>query len=260
MLQKIKVRLDYNLPAPTDLLLQIEAAALPDQTIRSAHIDLGTPDHFARIPAEAGVGERIWLKVARNFRATYEAEIEVIRTAADLASLPMTPPHLLGPEPTRYLLPSRYCRPDRFRPVVEETFGGSDGGTQVAQMRDWIEEHFEYVPGVSDAGTTATDTFLARQGVCRDYAHVLVAMCRAASIPARVASVFAPSVEPPDFHAVAEVFLDGAWHLVDATGMDRADRMAKIGVGLDAAEVSFLTSFAPIELVDQEILVTEINE
>ena len=256
----IKVRLDYSLPAPTDLLLQIEAAALPDQIIRSAHIDLGATEHFARIPAEANVGERIWLKVAGNFRATYQATVEVTRSEPDLRSLGMTPPHLLGPEPTRYLMPSRYCRPDRFRPVVEETFGGSDGGNLVASMRDWIEEHFEYVPGVSDAGTTATDTFLARQGVCRDYAHVLVAMCRAASIPARAVSVFAPSVEPPDFHAVAEVFLDGAWHLVDATGMDRADRMAKIGVGLDAAEVSFLTSFAPIELVEQEIVVSEIHD
>jgi transglutaminase-like putative cysteine protease len=125
-------------------------------------------------------------------------------------------------------------------------------------MRDWIAANFSYVPGVSHASTSAADSFLVRQGVCRDYAHVLVSMARAASIPARYASVYAPDVDPPDFHAVAEVWLAGDWHLVDATGMARPDEIARIGVGRDAADSSFLSSFGIAQLVNQEVKVTRV--
>jgi transglutaminase-like putative cysteine protease len=92
--------------------------------------------------------------------------------------------------------------------------------------------------------------------VCRDYAHVLISLARAAAIPARFVSAYAPNVKPQDFHAVAEVYLDGAWHLVDPTGMARADEIVRIGVGLDAAEVSFLSSFGPMTLFSQTVGVT----
>ena len=114
-----------------------------------------------------------------------------------------------------------------------------------------------YVPGASDAQTTAADSFRSGKGVCRDYAHLVISLCRAAAIPARFASVYALGVEPQDFHAVAEVFLDGAWHLVDATGMSRPESTAKIGVGPDAACVAFLTSYAPVELISQSVEVCE---
>ena len=85
----------------------------------------------------------------------------------------------------------------------------------------------------------------------------MVSFARAAAIPARVASVYALGVTPQDFHLVAEVFLSGAWHLVDATGMAQPAHMAKIGIGRDAADVSFLTSFGPAELVEQSVDVAE---
>jgi transglutaminase-like putative cysteine protease len=123
-------------------------------------------------------------------------------------------------------------------------------------MRDWVFERFQYVPGSSNAQTTALDTFVQRQGVCRDYAHVMIALARASAIPARFVSVYAPYVTPQDFHAVAEVYLDGTWHLVDATGMAAANQIARIGVGLDAAEVSFLSSFGQVMLQNQSVQVT----
>ncbi len=85
---------------------------------------------------------------------------------------------------------------------------------------------------------------------------MLIALARAAAIPARFVSAYAPNVKPQDFHAVAEVYLDGAWHLVDPTGMARADEVVRIGVGLDAAEVSFLSSFGPMTLFSQTVGVT----
>ena len=130
-------------------------------------------------------------------------------------------------------------------------------------MHDWIEAHFSYTPGSSDSNTTALDSFVERHGICRDYAHVMVTFARAAGIPARFVSCYAPRVTPQDFHAVAEVFLadptnegGGAWHLLDATGMARADEIVKIGVGRDAADVSFLTSFGPTEFLDKTVIVS----
>jgi transglutaminase-like putative cysteine protease len=102
------------------------------------------------------------------------------------------------------------------------------------------------------------DAYVTREGVCRDFAHVLVALARASTIPARFVSVYAPDVVPQDFHAVAEVFLGGAWHLVDATGMAEAADMAKIGVGRDAADVSFLTSYGQASLVALRVEVSRV--
>ncbi|WP_306294797.1 transglutaminase-like domain-containing protein [Sphingobium lactosutens] len=123
-------------------------------------------------------------------------------------------------------------------------------------MRDWIARYFAYVHGVSDRETTALDTFVKRQGICRDYAHVMITFARAAGIPARIANVYALAVEPPDFHAVAEVFVGGEWHLVDATGMAKERDMAKIGVGRDAADVAFLVAFGTAVMHSQSVQVS----
>jgi len=102
------------------------------------------------------------------------------------------------------------------------------------------------------------ETFVERKGVCRDFAHLMVSLVRASGIPARFVSAYAPDVVPQDFHAVAEVFLDGAWHLVDATGMATPAEIAKIGVGRDAADVAFLTSFGEAVFVHQSVQVTRV--
>lgn len=137
-------------------------------------------------------------------------------------------------------------------------FGDSAGGARIARLRDWVHDHFTYAPGSSNAQTTAIDVFVQRRGVCRDYAHMLITLAGASAIPARFASVCAPSVQPQEFHAVAEVYLAGTWHLVDATRMAAADQIARIGVGLDAAEVAFLTSFGPttpqVQTVEVDII------
>jgi len=128
-------------------------------------------------------------------------------------------------------------------------------------MRDWIADNFSYEQ-VSTTSTTALDSFVERRGICRDYAHVLVTLARASAIPARYVSCYAPGVDPPDFHAAAEVFLadptvpgGGAWHIVDATGMADPAETVKIGVGRDAADVSFMTVFGDAKFEDKEVSV-----
>lgn len=173
----------------------------------------------------------------------------------DLPSLAQVPVHELPGEVVKFLMPSRYCQSDMFEDFVSSEFGSLTGGALVSVMRDWIEQNIEYVRGSSDEKTTVVDTFVKRQGICRDYAHLMTTFARAAQIPARCVSVYAPDVEPPDFHAVAEVYLEGGWRLVDATGMAAPDTIVRIGAGADAANISFLILYGPNEMKNQKVSV-----
>lgn len=252
----VNVHLKYQLSAPTDLLLQIEIADLADQKLQSSKLDISEVAYFARVTADEGLGERIWLRTDGEFRCDYAARVIIDRPVLDIAALQAVPPHLLPADTVRYLLPSRYCPSDEFQSFVAAEFGNLEGGRRIAAMRDWVNQAFTYVPGSSNAQTTALDSFVQRRGVCRDYAHVMITLARASTIPARFASVYAPGVTPPDFHAVAEVYLEGTWHLVDATGMSPADTIARVGVGPDAAGVAFLNVFGQATLVNQSVSVT----
>ena len=252
----IQTELDYHFNQPTDVLLQVEAAMIPEQVVETAHIDLPPTEHFARVPGHDTIGDRLWLRLEGEFRVSYTATVSSERLTGDLGGLAAVPPHRLPSPTVQYLMPSRYCPSDQFQNLVEAEFGSTQGGARIAAMRDWIEANIAYVPGASDPFTGALQTYVSRCGVCRDFAHVLIAMARASAIPARYASVYGLGVNPQDFHAVAEVFLDGAWHLVDPTGMADAVSMAKIAVGRDAAYVSFLTSYGPATFNNQTVSVT----
>ncbi len=253
----IRAELDYDFPSPCDILLELEAAIIPEQAVLQAHLDLPIVDHFARIPGHDTIGDRIWLRHQGNLKVTYTGLVEVQRRVEDIAPLAAVPPHKLPGETVEYLMPSRYCPSYEFQALVEDEFTGLAGGARVHAISEWIARHIAYVSGSSGTATGAMETYVSRQGVCRDFAHLLITMARASAIPARFASVYGLGVTPQDFHAVAEVFLDGYWHLVDATGMSSADRMAKIGVGRDAADVSFLTSYGSAVFNRQEISVVE---
>lgn len=256
MLLDIEARLSYDFPAPSDLLLQIELARMAGQDVRDDAL-LTTPvKDFTRIAGEDALGVRAWMLAEGRLDVTYRATVDVTRPDPDLPALNASAPRTMTAEATSYLMPSRYCPSDEFEAFVMAEFAGLAGGALIAAERDWIEAAFSYVPGASTSATTARESFVQRQGVCRDYAHVMIALARAAGIPARMASVYAPDVEPPDFHAVAEVWLDGGWHLVDATGMAQPSDIAVIGVGRDAAEVSFMTSFGQATMLSQSVQVT----
>lgn len=247
---KIDVELNYTLAEPGPAILVIEAAGAIGQELLKTEIDFGEVEHFARVPAEEGIGEKIIIRTAKNIACTYSAEVLITRPRPDFPNMAAMELDDMSGDALRYMLPSRYCQAERFIPFAAQQFGDLKGGQKVAAIRDWCEQRLDYVSGSSNSQTTAADTFLERQGVCRDYAHLMIALCRAAQIPARIASVFAAGVEPPDFHAVVEVYLDGDWHLIDPTGMAKADQMALIAVGRDAVDVAFMTtnSFAQMEV------------
>lgn len=254
----VKVNLDYELSQPGPAILVIEAAGADGQELTRTELDVGNVEHFARVPAEEGIGEKIIIRAADRIRCTYEATVFVTRKNIDISQLPAMEMDEMPGDALRYLLPSRYCQAERFYPFAAQRFGELTGGAKVAAIRDWVEQRLDYVPGVSNAQTTAVDTYIERRGVCRDYAHLMIALCRAAQIPARIASVFAPSVQPPDFHAVVEVYLGGGWHLIDPTGMATPDNMALIAVGRDAVDIAFMTTLSFAALISQEVMVEEV--
>ncbi len=259
----IKASFSFTLPQASDVLLQFEAAAIPEQRILASDCRTSKADDLARVPAQDTIGERLWLRAHGRFEVDYSATVEVDRLVPAIDTLAALEPHDLPGEAIEYLLASRYCEVERLQSFVGSRFEATAGGARIAAIRDWIAENFSYVAGSSDASTTATDSFVERRGVCRDYAHVLIAMARASAIPARYVSAYAPGVTPPDFHALAEVFLadptiahGGAWYLVDATAMANPAETVKIGVGRDAADVSFMTVFGEAEFGDKEVSVS----
>lgn len=262
MTLSIHTRLDYDFAEPTDVLLQLEAAIIPEQAVESPRIALTPVEHFARVPGHDGIGDRIWLHLQGRLSVDYSALVTPRRLVPDWRALPAVPAHELPGEAVQYLLPSRYCPSDKFEILVEDEFAGTAGGARIGAIRDWIAGALTYRSGSTTSATDALDAYVMREGVCRDYAHILVALARASAIPARFVSVYAPNVVPQDFHAVAEVFLGdgagGAWHLIDPTGMAEAGDIAKIGVGRDAADVSFLTSYGPASLVSLQVEVSRV--
>lgn len=254
---RVEVELHYRFLAPGPAILAVEAAGAFGQEISNAAIDFGPVEHLARVPGEEGIGEKIIIRTAADLRCTYSADVIVTRACPVFERMSAMEVDEMSGDALRYMLPSRYCQAERFVPFAQQRFGDKQGGAKVLAIREWIEQRLDYISGVSDPNTTAADTFLERRGVCRDYAHLMIALCRAAQIPARIASVFAPHVDPPDFHAVAEVYLDGTWHLIDPTGMATADEMAVIAVGRDAVDVAFLTTFTGTELLTQTVKVAK---
>ena len=182
------------------------------------------------------------------------------RPLLDLATLPATPPHQVAADAVPYLLPSRYCESDRFEGFIQHDFAGLSGGALAAALCAWVRDNLDYASNSSTGETTALATFASCSGVCRDFAHLLVALARAGGIPARCVSAYAPGVDPPDFHAVAELWLDGGWHLVDATGMAHANEIARVAVGRDATDIAFMTVFGTAQLVEQSVTVVRLDD
>jgi transglutaminase-like putative cysteine protease len=113
----------------------------------------------------------------------------------------------------------------------------SKGYARVDEICEWINRHINYVPGTTNASSTACDVLLQRTGVCRDFAHVGIALCRSLCIPARYVSGYAAGLEPQDFHGCFEAFLGNRWYLFDATRKAPVDGFVRIGFGRDAADV-----------------------
>ena len=229
----VGVDLDVWIDAPTTLEFQIAVAPHPGaQITESLSFTLNGKeieaeeiigDHGNRIHKfDAGKG-----KLLANYSATVIGQADPAPvTEIDLST---------------YLRPSRYAEADKFFGFAATEFGRyGDSATVLAKVSSWVGIRLHYVPGSSDPIDGAADTLLAGAGVCRDYAHLVVALLRAVNVPARLVAVYAPGCDPMDFHAVAEAYVDGVWRVVDATLLAPRQTLVRISTGRDAADTAFL--------------------
>ena len=256
----IEVDLDYHFAEATDVLLAVEVAQMADQRLSADRLTVTGSGPLRPIGAEDGIGRRTWMRAAGACRASYRATLDLDRPAVAIGGLAASPLPDLPAEVVPYLWPSRYCEADRFEAFVDKTFAGVAGGAKVEAMAGWIRREMDYVIGSSDVTTTAVDAFLSRRGVCRDFAHLMASFARAAGIPARLVSAYAWGLKPPDFHAVVEVWLDGAWHLVDATGLAPTGGVVRICVGRDATDIAFMTIFGVGQMRAQSVRVARLDD
>ncbi len=259
LLSKIETRLVYEVTAPTHFCLHLQVARHPAQHVREERlmIEPALPLHdycdpvkgnrFVRFDAAPG-------PLTIDYRA--QVDVTYVRPESDLGEAPV---NQVPDEVLHFLSPTRYCESDLLGNAAQQLFGRvSSGVARVQAVADWIHENIQYVPGSSDATTTAQQIFVQRQGVCRDFAHLGITFCRALNIPARLVSGYVFFDEPPqDFHAVFEAWLDGRWVLFDPTQMAPVDRLVRVGTGRDAKDVAFATLFGAASLVRKDIVVRE---
>jgi len=182
----------------------------------------------------------------------------VVDYAATVAATPEPAP-LNEIDRVEYLRPSRYCESDALTPTARSLFATQTGHELVQSVRDWVSQNLRYIPGVSVATDGAAHSLLTRRGVCRDYAHLTIALLRAKGVPTRYASMYAPGLSPMDFHAVAEAYVDGGWWVVDSTGLAPRQSLVRIATGRDAADVAFLTNHWA-DLFLQNLIITATAE
>ncbi|HEY2241197.1 MAG TPA: transglutaminase family protein [Streptosporangiaceae bacterium] len=236
---------------PAELILQVAVAvAVAGPAGLTVTEDLVvTHDGQPVAPAEIAIaGEgRVHLLRAAPGRVT----VDYLATVEGHAA----PPAVTEADRITYLRPSRYAESDRLAAVAQAEFGGIGAAADLlAAVSSWVGTQLSYVPGSSGPTDGAVQTLLSRQGVCRDYAHLVVALLRALDVPARLAAVYAPGLSPMDFHAVAEALVDGAWRVVDATLLAPRASLIRIATGRDAADTAFLSSYGgAVELLAIEI-------
>lgn len=241
----VRAELAYRFPQPTQVIASLEAARSADQRVLTESLDVDGVDELVR-DQDPATGER-------RFRSCLEGDSEIVYQAVvdngDRQALPADAREHgwadLPAECLPYLLASRFCPSDKFMRFAQREFGGlATGGAKVHAVLDWLNTYVDYVSGVSTPETTAERTFVDRAGVCRDFTHLGITLCRSLNIPARAVSAYAWRLDPPDFHAVIEVYLEGRWWMVDPTSLAPVEGLVRIASGRDAADIAFLTSTA----------------
>jgi len=153
-------------------------------------------------------------------------------------------------DPIVYLRPSRYVQSDTLTPFARNTFAYRGAATLVREVPAWVHDRLDYTPDATTPTGGAVETLQAGAGVCRDYAHLTAALLRALDVPARLVSVYAPQLDPMDFHAVVEALVDGRWVVVDSTRLAPRMAMVRMATGRDATDTAWLTN----TLSDVELL------
>ena len=195
-----------------------------------------------------------------RMRIEVEAIVETeasVRADPGAAAIPIDQ---LPDDVLQYLLPSRYCPCDKVSERAQRVAGdAAPGHAQVEAIRRWIHQHIEYRYGTSNASTDALDTLAQGVGVCRDFSHIGISLCRSLRIPARMVVGYLHGLDPMDLHAWFEAFVGGRWHTFDATQPKTKGSRVVLARGRDATDVAFITNYGPLENTDMRVWVNEVR-
>ena len=247
--------LEYNVTAPTSFIFSIVPAETPHQRILEESLSLSSQLDYEWLQVGEENIRNLRLEVQPgSFRLDYQARVELTPDVDQSHRIDEVRYQALPAEVLAYLNPSRYCESDRLFLFANKEFGTQQTGfSRVDAICDWVNDHIDYISGSTDASSSACDVLVNRAGVCRDFAHVSIALCRALGIPARYISGYAVDLQPPDFHGFFEAFLDGKWYLFDATRMAPVSGFVRIGLGRDAADASFATIVGEASLENMQV-------
>ena len=195
-----------------------------------------------------------------QMRIAVEVTMEVATQIAVAPDAPHTPMTELPDNVLPYLLQSRYCPSDKMQEKALAVVGTARPGyAQAEKIRAWIHRHLQYRYGVSSSTTDALDTLQQGAGVCRDFAHVGIALCRSLQIPARMVVGYLHGLKPMDQHAWFEAFVGGRWYTFDATQHAPRGGRIVLAYGHDAADVAFISDYGALPLQMNRMLV-EVTE
>ncbi|MEJ5988536.1 transglutaminase family protein [Ramlibacter sp. PS3R-8] len=248
------VNLSYDIrdPAGADFVFNIHAAQTERQTVEQERLALSQPVH-AEVAMDTATSTRLMRLHANpgELQVNYTATVCIDHHHADPATLNEVPVRRLPLDVLPYIYPSRYCQSDRLLRLASNTFGHLwQGYSRVLAVQHWVQRHVTFASNTSNSNTSAVDTLIEQVGVCRDFTHLMLALCRALNIPARVATGTDygadPALGPPDFHAYVEVYLGDRWYIFDASGTGIPMGFLRIGTGRDAADVAFATIFGSV--------------
>ena len=253
----VRAEVDWTAQDDASAVLLVRAAHAPDQEIveetlvvEGARVEEG--------PVLDGGPRPIRLHApAGEVRLRYRALVDVEQDgrAAVVDDRPLQPSSQLPFALLPWTLPSRYAPSDLLGATAQAELGlGPRARALLPVAAEWVRTRIDYIPGVSDALTSADETLLRRQGVCRDMAHLAVSLLRALEIPARVVACYAPLLEPPDFHALVEAHDGEAWRLMDATGLAPVETIVRVASGRDAADIAWATGDAALVLDDLSVM------
>ncbi|MEJ7560238.1 MAG: transglutaminase family protein [Pedobacter sp.] len=260
---EVFTELKYESIIPSTLILNIQPFKTVGQQVLqedfSCNLDLKSYEWYAN------AGEKrfkvLEVPVAKEVVFTYSATVEnqvktIPARRLDDVQISFMPVSVLP-----YLNPSRYCESDKLYKFAFDKFGAIESTFEkVMAIRDWIYDNVEYKGGVSSTHTSAYDTVNEQIGVCRDFAHLGVALCRALTIPARYYTGYGYQLVPQDFHACFEVFLGGYWVIFDATKMVPINGLIKIATGFDATDCALASSFGNLNFTSMEVRTSCLEE
>lgn len=254
MKREVSAALEVEITGPTTLEFQIAVAPHPGTSVSEALSFVLNGSPIPALEISGTHGNRIHkLDVpVGDLKVTYEATITGRTDPAPVTEYDLS----------MYLRPSRYAEADKFYGFAATEFGSFlESEALLEQVSVWVGARLNYVPGSSDPIDGAVDTLLAGEGVCRDFAHLVVALLRAVNVPARVVSVYAPGLYPMDFHAVAEAYVNGQWRVVDGTLLAPRQSLVRIATGRDAADTAFLDNHkGAIALQSLEVMAIAVGD